>query len=224
MPAEPGAISYLLMKLFSLFLLIFLAGAGLLYWPRHGAAKPASAVALPANTQPEVGPLLGLGTVLTSESFPLAQYRHGPIKHLYVEGGQHVRKGELLLKYYDYTFLMEPAAGIITQFSDTLDKQNLGAEPIFFFTKATPFRLRLPASSASATLAVGQRVLVRSTQHPAQVVTGLLLASQPDSGSLLLDLRLLTVGHEPLAAQSQVRVTKLLGPVKGSAQLSSAKR
>jgi hypothetical protein len=55
-------------------------------------------------------------------------------------------------------------------------------------------------------------------------VTGILLAIQPDSASLLLDLRLLTTGHEPLPAQSQVRVSSLPGPVKSSAQTGSDKR
>jgi hypothetical protein len=224
LPAGPVAIFYLLMKLFSLLLLVFLTGAGLSCWRGHWAPSPASAVALPATVRSVIGPLLGLGTVLTSHSFPLALHRHSPIKHLYVADGQHVHKGELLLKYYDYTFLMAPAAGIITQFADPLYKHNSGAEPVFFFTEATPFRLRLPVSPASDTLAVGQRVQVQSTQHPAQVVTGILLAMQPDSASLLLDLRLLTTGHEPLPAQSQVRVTSLPGPVKGSAQAGSAKR
>lgn len=212
------------MKVLALLLLAFLAGVGLFYWPGHWATKTVSAVAPAVAVQSVPEPLLGVGTVLTSQSFPLALYRHGPIKHLYVAGGQHVRKGDLLLKYYDYTFLMAPAAGIITQFADTMHKQNSGAEPIFFFTQATPFRLRLPVSSASDTLAVGQRVRVQSTQHPAQVVTGILLAIQPDSASLLLDLRVLTTGHEPLPAQSQVRVTSLLGPVKGSAQIGNDKR
>jgi hypothetical protein len=212
------------MKRSCLFLLVFLTGAGFSYWSGHWATKTANAVVLPAETQPKLGPLLGLGTVLISQSFSLALYRHGPIKHLYVEGGQHVRKGELLLKYYDYTFLMAPAAGIITQFSDTARTHRSGGEPVFFFTKVTPFRLRLPVSLVSDTLAVGQRVLVQSTQHPAQVVTGILLAIQPDSASLLLDLRLLTTGHEPLPAQSQVRVARLFGPVQGAAHLGSDKR
>jgi hypothetical protein len=209
------------MKLFLLFLLVLLAGTGFFCWRGQWATKTASAVAPPAATRPELVPLLEVGTVLTSHSFPLARYGHGPIKHLYVQGGQHVRKGELLLKYYDYTFLMAPTAGIITQFADTLPKQGSGAEPIFFFTEATPFRLRLPTSSASDTLAVGQHMQVQSTQHPAQVVTGVLVNIQPDSAALLLDLRLLTIGHEPLPAQTQVRVSRLRSLPIGSAQIGS---
>jgi len=197
------------MKLFYLLLLALLAGTGLFCWRGQWATKTANAVAPAAATRPALGHLLGVGTVLTSHSFLLARYRHGPIKHLYVEGGQHVRKGELLLKYYDYTFLLAPAAGIITQLADTLRKQHSGADPVFFFTEVMPFRLRLPASSVSNTLAVGQQMQVQSTQHPAQVVTGVLVGIQPTSASLLLDLRLLTIGHEPLPAQAQVRVNKL---------------
>jgi hypothetical protein len=211
------------MKLSSLFLPALLAGVGLFSCQDHWATKSASADVYPAATRPTVGPLLGVGTVLTSHSFPLAQHRHGPIKHLYVEGGQHVRKGELLLKYYDYTFLMAPAAGIITQYADTPHTPNSGAEPVFFFTEVTPFRLRLSTNSARDTLAVGQRILVESTQHPAQVVTGTLLAIHTDSASLLLELRLLTTGREPLPIQSQVRVTRLLGPVKGSVRIGGDK-
>jgi hypothetical protein len=197
------------MKLTSLFLLALLAGVSFFSCQDHWATKSASVAAHPAAAGPALGPLLGMGTVLTSHSFPLALHRHGPIKHLYVEDGQHVRKGELLLKYYDYTFLMAPTAGIITQYSDPARTHGSGAEPVYFFTEVTPFRLRLSASSASDTLAVGQQVQVQSTQHPTQVVTGVLLGIQPDSASLLLALRVLTVGHEPLPAQAQVRVTRL---------------
>lgn len=197
------------MKLFSLLLPALLASVGFFSCQNHSATKAASAAVAPAAARPAVGPLLGVGTVLTSHSFPLARHRHGPIKHLYVEGGQHVRKGELLLKYYDYTFLLAPTAGIVTQLADTLHKQHSGAEPAFFFTQVTPFRLRLPAGSASDTLAVGQQVQVQSTQHPAQVVTGVVVAIHPASAALLLDLRLLTIGQEPLPAQAQVQVSRL---------------
>jgi hypothetical protein len=197
------------MKLSSLLLLVFLVSISLFYWWSHWPTRTASAIAHPAVTRPALEVLLGVGTVLTSHSFPLARNRHGPIKHLYVEGRQHVRKGELLLKYYDYTFLLAPTTGIITQFSDTARNQHSGAEPVFFFTEVTPFRLRLPTGSASHSLEVGQQLHVQSTQHPAQVVTGILLAIQPDSAAFLLDLHLLTVGHEPLPVQAQVRVTRL---------------
>jgi multidrug efflux pump subunit AcrA (membrane-fusion protein) len=211
------------MRLSSRLLLALLAGVSLFSCQEHWATKSASVAAHPMTTQPALGALLGVGTVLTSHSFPLALYRHGPIKHLYVEGGQHVRKGELLLKYYDYTFLMAPAAGIITQFADTLRNRRSGAEPAFFFTAVTPFRLRMPASSSSDTLALGQQVQVQSTQHPTQVVTGVLVAIQPDSASLLLDLRLLSIGHEPLPAQAQVRVNRLRSLPKNAFQIGNNK-
>jgi hypothetical protein len=211
------------MKLPSLLLLTLLAGAGLFYWWGHWTAKTASVVVHPAVTRPAPGPLLGAGTVLISHSFPLALHRHGPIKHLYVEGGHHVRKGELLLKYYDYTFLLAPTAGIITQFPDTPRTYRSGAEPVFFFTEVTPFRLRLLTNSASGTLTVGQQVQVQSTKHPTQVVTGVLVDIQPDSAALLLDLRLLTIGHEPLPPQAQVRVSRLRSLPNGSAHINSNK-
>ncbi|MGI4865132.1 MAG: hypothetical protein ACRYFZ_14510 [Janthinobacterium lividum] len=211
------------MKLFLLFLLALLASAGLLYWRGWWAPKPVSAVIHAAAARPKVGPLLGEGTVLISHSFPLPVYQHGSIKRLYVEDGQHVRKGELLLKYYDYTFLSAPTAGIISQFYTLARDQRSQGEPVFFFTEVTPFRLRLPTSSASDTLAVGQQIQVQSLQHPAQVVTGVLVAIQPDSFALLLDLRLQTVGHEPLPAQAQVRVTRLLSFPKGLAQIGGDK-
>jgi hypothetical protein len=62
---------------------------------------------------------------------------------------------------------------------------------------------------AQATLLVGQRVQVQSTQHPAQFVTGELLTSSSASSSYLIDLRLQTVGHEPLRAGTQVRINVL---------------
>jgi multidrug efflux pump subunit AcrA (membrane-fusion protein) len=205
----PLAIFYLSMKLFFLLLLALAVGTGLRYCWDSWTPQPASAPVQAVREPPALGALLGVGTVLTSHSFPLALYRHGPIKHLYAEDGQHVHKGDLLLKYYDYTFLMAPTAGIVTQFFTSARDQQSQGEPVFFFTEVEPFRLRLPAGPADDTLAVGQRVQVQSMQHPAQVVTGVILAILPDSAALLLDLRLLTVGHEPLPAQAQVRVTRL---------------
>jgi hypothetical protein len=130
-------------------------------------------------------------------------------------------KGELLLKCYGYTFLMAPAAGIISQFADTLHKQHLGAEPVFFFTEVMPSRLRLVASPASDTLVVGQQVQVQSIRHPNQVVTGMVVDIQPVSAALLLDLRLLTIGHEPMPAQAQVRVSRLRNLPKGLVRIGS---
>ncbi|TDN36741.1 HlyD family secretion protein [Hymenobacter sp. UV11] len=199
------------MKLSSLLLLALVAGAGLFYWRGQWITRTVSAAVPPAATQPAPGVLVGVGTVTTTYSFPLARYRHGPIKHLYVGDGQHVRKGELLLKYYDYTFLTAPAAGIITQLADTAHNNSSGAEPVYFFTEVAPFRLRLLTSSASNTLAVGQQVQVQSLQYPNQVVTGVVVGIQPNSAARLLDLRLLTIGYEPLSPQAQVQV-RILQP------------
>ncbi|MFD1875741.1 hypothetical protein [Hymenobacter bucti] len=202
------------MKVSFLLLLALAAGAGLLYWRGQWTPGPASKEGPATIARPALEALLGTGTVLTSHSFPLTMHRHGPIKHLYVGDGQHVIRGELLLKYYDYTFLMAPTAGIVTQFfTDARDQRSPG-ESVFFFTEGTPFRLRLPAGPANDTLAVGQRVQVQSTQHPAQVVTGVILAIQSERTACILDLRLLTVVHEPLLAQAQVQVNRLPSPIK----------
>jgi hypothetical protein len=51
-----------------------------------------------------------------------------------------------------------------------------------------------------------------------------LLDIKPDRAALLLDLCLLTVGHEPLLAHVQVRVSKLLNLQEASAQVGSDKQ
>jgi hypothetical protein len=60
-------------------------------------------------------------------------------------------------------------------------------------------------------------------QHPAQVVTGVLINIQRNNTALLLDLHLLAIGHEPLPAQTQVWVSRLLSLSKGSARISNNK-
>jgi multidrug efflux pump subunit AcrA (membrane-fusion protein) len=194
------------MKLFFLLLLALLTSMGTFCWRAPLAKVSATNVApLPVAT-PTVGALLGVGTVVSSYSFPLARPRRGPIRHLYVADGQYVRKGEPLLKFYDHTFLLAPMAGIVTQFPRTALDERSAAAPDYFFTARTPFRLHL-SGPAKATLLAGQRVQVQSTHDPAQVVTGELLTNTADSSSQLIDLRLLTVGHEPLRAGSQVRIS-----------------
>jgi hypothetical protein len=195
-----------LMKLFFLLLLALLASGGTFYWHTQWAKAPAIAADPLPIVPPVVGASLGVGTVVTSYSFPLAMPHRGPIKHLFVTDGQQVRKGELLLKFYDHTFLLAPMAGFITQFPRTaLDKLSEAA-PRYFFTARTPFRLRLPGA-AKASLVVGQRVQVQSTQQPAQLVTGELVNTTYDGSSCFIDLRLLTVGHEPLRTGTQVWIT-----------------
>jgi hypothetical protein len=99
-------------------------------------------------------------------------------------------------------------AGIITQYPRTALDERSAAAPSYFFTARTPFRLHL-SGPAKAPLLVGQRVQVQSIQYPTQVATGELLASTSASSSLLIDLRLLTVGPEPLRVGSQVRIRAL---------------
>jgi hypothetical protein len=195
------------MKLFSLLLLALLASMGTFCRHAQRAKPPIDVAPLPVALPPS-GALLGVGTVVSSYSFPLARPRRGPIRHLFVADGQHVRRGELLLKFYDHTFLLAPMAGIITQFPRTALDNLSAAAPVYFFTARTPFRLHL-SGAVKATLRVGQQVQVQSTQHPAQLVTGELLTSLSDSSSQLIDLRLQTVGHEPLRVGTHVRISAL---------------
>jgi hypothetical protein len=199
---------FLLMKLFFLLLLALLTGMGTFCWRAPQPKVSATNVAFLPVVHPAVGALLGVGTVVSSYSFPLARHQRGPIKHLYVADGQSVRKGELLLKFYDHTFLLAPMAGIITQYPRTALDERSAAAPSYFFTARTPFRLHL-SGPAKAPLLVGQRVQVQSIQYPTQVVTGELLASTFASASLFIDLRLLTVGPEPLRVGTQVRIRAL---------------
>jgi hypothetical protein len=80
------------MKLSFLLLLALLAGTGLFYWRGRWTIRTVNAAVPSAATQTAPRLLLGVSTVLTTHSFPLALYRHSPIKHLYVEGGQYVRE------------------------------------------------------------------------------------------------------------------------------------
>jgi multidrug efflux pump subunit AcrA (membrane-fusion protein) len=195
------------MKLFFLLLLALLASMGTFCWHAQRAKLPIDVAPLPV-APPAAGALLGVGTVVSSHSFSLAMPRRGPIKHLFVADGQYVRRGELLLKFYDHTFLLAPMAGIITQFPRTALDQLSAAAPVYFFTARTPFRLRLSGAAKTA-LRVGQQVHVQSTQHPAQLITGELLTSLSDSSSQFIDLRLQTVGHEPLRPGTQVWISVL---------------
>lgn len=198
------------MKSLYLVLLAAVAGVGLYWWRGVRAKGPVAAGQLVA-VRPVVGASLGVGTVLVSHSYRLAAYRRGPVRRMFVAAGQHVRKGELLLRFYDHTYLVASTAGIITQQPNSAGADQPGADPVFLFTELTPFRLRLPGSRASALVAAGQKVRVQSTQHPAQLVTGVVLASQLEGPTVLIDLRLQTVGPEPLPTAAHVQVNALPG-------------
>jgi biotin carboxyl carrier protein len=152
---------------------------------------------------------LGEATVLTSHTYTLLAPTSGRIHRSYIEPGQVIKKGALLLKFENYTFLLAPANGIVTQPLVTYSDYVPRLAPIAQFTELYPFRLRLPLASGQAQLKPGDLLQVQDSQHPAQSVRGVVVSRSVENNVQLLDLRLRNLSAGPLPEGDKVRVSLL---------------
>jgi multidrug efflux pump subunit AcrA (membrane-fusion protein) len=181
-------------------------GLGVRWWMGPQAAPTpavAALTAMPATAS------LGEATVLTSRSYTLLAPTSGHIKRSYIELGQVVTKGTLLLKFENYTFLIAPANGIVTQQLVTYSDYVPHLAPVAQFTELYPFRLRLPLTSSQAQLKPGDVLQIQDSQHPTQRVMGVVVASSLKDDARLLDLRLRSLGSGPIPEGDKVQVSLL---------------
>jgi hypothetical protein len=194
------------MKAHLLLLAFVIGGASLVYqsgkWPpKHPQPLAKSATAPLAAPK---GVPLGVGTVVSSHFYPLVPARHVPLRYIYVQAGQRIRKGEVLAKFADHTFVVAHTAGLITLQDIDAAGVTVGPFPQLWFTEVVPFRLRLPLSATNVALCSGQQVLVKNRAHPTQFVLGKVSTVVVEGLSLRIDLRLQTVGAAPVPAGAQV--------------------
>jgi multidrug efflux pump subunit AcrA (membrane-fusion protein) len=203
------------MKLVYILIVALAAGLGAHWWTGQPASNSlavaaASAAPVTALTATSEGTSLGEATVLTSHTYTLLAPTNSRIKRSYIELGQRVKKGAILLKFDNYNFLVAPASGIVTQQLVTYGQYVPHAAPVARFTELFPFRLRLPLATGTAQLKPGALLHVQDSQHPSQFLTGVVVANSPGNGTQLLDLRLHSLSSDPIAEGSKVRVNVLL--------------
>ena len=202
------------MKLIYVLVVAVAAGLGIRWWTGQQASSSpalamASAASAAAPTPANEDNSLGEAIVLTSHTYMLLAPTSSRLKRSYIELGHVVKKGAVLLKFDNYNFLVAPTAGIVTQQLVTYGEYVPHLAPVARFTELYPFRLRLPLAAGAAQLKPGALLQVQDSQHPSQLVTGVVMASSPESGAQLLDLRLRTLGPDPIAEGGKVHV-KLL--------------
>lgn len=155
-----------------------------------------------------VGASLGNGNLLNSRSYKLVALNKGRVNTVYFQAGQQVRKGDLLIKFADQSFLVAPTDGIATQrFVENGEYLQSGV-PIAGFVELSSVRVQLLSDSPTA-LRPGQLVQVQSREQPHQGLTGSVVASSLENGVLLLDLRLRTSSTEPMEKGTSVQVHTL---------------
>ncbi|MGI4870871.1 MAG: hypothetical protein ACRYFX_06790 [Janthinobacterium lividum] len=189
-----------------LLLSCLLIGAGFYY--RSGRRANASPVALLTPARAQRGLPLGVGTVLVHHFYPLVRANRGPVRYLYANAGQHVPKGELLVKYEDHSYFVAPLAGLIVQ--PDSPATTLNSFPALWFDEAFSFRLRLPLTATNRTLCPGQQVRLLSQLRTTQLLTAKVGSVTVDGRFLVLSLRLQTEGNTLVPVGAQVRVEALL--------------
>ncbi|MDF7814883.1 HlyD family efflux transporter periplasmic adaptor subunit [Hymenobacter sp. YC55] len=156
-----------------------------------------------------VGASLGKGTVLSSRSYMLLTSTRGRINGVFFQAGQQVRKGDILVKFADQSFLVAPANGIVTQRLVETGEYLQSEVPVAAFVELSSFRLQLVLNDRSLALRPEQLVQVQSREQPNQGLTAAVVASTFEGDVLTLDLRLRTSSSEPLKAGTSVHVHAL---------------
>jgi biotin carboxyl carrier protein len=184
---------------------------GVHWWMgQHDSPTPAVAMANAASLTPtSEGTTLSEATVLTSHTYKLLAPTSSRIKRSYIELGQRVKKGAILFKFDNYNFLVAPAAGIVTQQLVTYGQYVPHLAPVALFTELYPFRLRLPPAAGVTQLKPGDLLRVQDSQHPTQLVTGVVVANAQENGAQLLDLRLRSLSSDPIPEGDKVQVKVL---------------
>jgi biotin carboxyl carrier protein len=190
-------------------------GLGIRWWlgqqaPSAPAVATASAAPVGALMPASKGTPLGEATVLTSHSYTLLAPTGSRLKRSYIELGHVVKKGAILLKFENYNFLVAPTSGIVTQQLVAYSQYVPHLAPVARFTEIYPFRLRLPLAPGTAQLKPGDLLQMQDSQHPNQLVTGVVVADKSENGAHLLDLRLHSLSSDPVAEGSKVQVNILV--------------
>jgi multidrug efflux pump subunit AcrA (membrane-fusion protein) len=201
------------MKFVYVLLVTAAAGLGVRWWMGPQAATTPTVATLTTGSVAAPAPAattsLGEATVLISRSYMLRAPTSSRVKRSYIELGQVVKKGAILLKFENYNFLVAPATGIVTQQLVAYTEYVPHSAPVARFTELYPFRLRLPLLSSRVQLKPGDLLQVQDNQHPTQRVTGVVVASSLENGARLLDLRLRSLSQDPIQEGDSVQVNIL---------------
>ncbi len=204
-------------KILALFLGLVSTGSGICWLAGPPATPPrkAAGAAGPKALRPAwqasafIDSSLGSGTLVSSHSYPLVARTRGRVSHVFFQADQRVKKGDVLLEFSTYSYLVAPADGVVTQrLVETGDYLRAGM-PVASFTELGALRLRLRRDSAHAVPRRGQFLQVQSRQRPAQGLTGTVVGSTFAGEFVFLDLRLRTSSPEPLVPGAPVQVYSL---------------
>lgn len=203
-------------KIFALVLSFLSTGSSVCYLTDTAETRPEKAVASALATRltweaPNfVGASLGAGTVESSRSYNLVAQTGGRIRTIFVQPGQHVRRGDVLVKLDPIAYVVVPTDGVVTSYLVQTGDYQRRTAPVARFTQLAPFRIRLAQSANRLLLVPGQFVQVQSAQDSGQGITATVVGSTVAGQSLLVDLRVRTASSEPLLAGAPVVVDALL--------------
>ncbi|UOQ68654.1 HlyD family efflux transporter periplasmic adaptor subunit [Hymenobacter volaticus] len=146
---------------------------------------------------------------MRSRSYKLLTSTKGRINDVFFQAGQQVRKGDILVKFADQSFLVAPAHGIVTQRLVETGEYLQGGVAVASFVELSSVRLQLATDNHASALHPGQLVQVQSRDQPNQGMTASVVASTLEDELLTLDLRLRTSSPEPLEAGTPIQVHAL---------------
>ena len=150
------------------------------------AAGPAPAAIIPDSSSVVLSGKVGAGG-----TEPVLAKKSGRIRNVYFDAGQYVRRGAVIAKLADYTFVVAPHDGFLGE------RQVVVGQYVKPKTVVTSISRRgyllvpvaVPAGSP-AHVQPGDSVRVWATSRPTRVVTGVAAAAKGTIGDINLEIRL----------------------------------
>lgn len=161
------------------------------WWKTTEEVAALAAGPTPAAVVPDSTSVVLAGRVGTGGTEPVLARKPGRIRNVYFDAGQYVRRGAIIAKLADYSFVTAPHDGFLGQ------RQVVVGQYVKPKTVVTSISRRgyllvpvaVPVGSP-AHVRPGDSVRVWATSRPTRVVTGVAAAAKDTAGGINLEIRL----------------------------------
>jgi multidrug efflux pump subunit AcrA (membrane-fusion protein) len=167
-------------------------------------AAPPTPQAQTAAIRPAAPTAVAVGTVVESRSYQLLASIKGRPKRIFLQAGQYVHKGDILVKGWDHGFALAPTDAIVLEQLAEANDYLQPSTPVALLAAVHPFRVALPLEKEPRK--VGTVLRLRGTGPGGQVATGVVISSTVSGQQSILELRLRSLEQGLMAVGAGVRV------------------
>jgi multidrug efflux pump subunit AcrA (membrane-fusion protein) len=172
--------------------LILAAVFGRQWWIKSTSEVAALAAGpAPAAIQPDTSVVVLTGVVSAGGSEPVLAKKRGRVRSIYFSKGEYVKRGAIVAKLADYSFVTAPHDGFLGERQIEVGQYVAPATVVSSITKCGYLLVPVGTRANRMThVQAGDSVQVWATARPTRVVTGVAAAAGDTTGGIRLEIRL----------------------------------